>query len=101
MLRARSIGHGTQVPAHDLPDSRSTCSSGVEVDQQERQHAGHPRDDSWSKTNKEDRESPSSRPSGKGDERTAEASKADVELKGVVDLLKRFRLELQCPQYKI
>ena len=28
LLRARSVGHGTEVPAHDLPEGRSTCATG-------------------------------------------------------------------------
>ena len=77
MLWACSVGHGTEVPAHDLPEGRSTCATGVEVDQQEREPAGHPRHDSWSEANQEDRRPPASRPTDQGDECTAEAGKAD------------------------
>ena len=58
LLRARSVGHGTEVPADDLPEGRGTCSSGVEVDQQEGEPSGHSWNHSWSEANEEDRRRP-------------------------------------------
>ena len=68
---------GTEVPAHDLPEERGIGTPRMKMDQQDGQPTSHPRKHSCPDEKQKDRTPGPPRLSDQGDERSAEAGKAN------------------------